>query len=75
MPCPLGPKEPAEHPDLSPALQSTLQATCVLGGIGRRLRREQERQTGGALSDQRAGEERRAFTLPTQAQEACWAPR
>ena len=35
----------------------------------RRRRREGPSQTGGA------GEERRVFAMPTQAQEECWAPR
>ena len=52
LPCPLGRGEPAELPGQSPALQSPLQVTWVLGGIGRRLRGEQERQEGGAIQEE-----------------------
>ena len=36
---------------------------------------EQEKQVGRVLQDWRAGEEWRTFASPTQAWEACWAPR
>ena len=51
---PLGYREPAELPGRFPALQSPLQAVWVPGGIGGRLRGEQERQVGGALRDRRS---------------------
>ena len=47
------------------------------GGIGGRPGRSGEAGGRGPLRPQTggAGEERRAFAPPTQAQEACWAPR
>ena len=70
LPCPLGPREPAELPGRSPALQSPLQVTWVLAGH----RKEAKGRTGeagrrGALGG--AGEERRAIAPPTHAQGAC----
>ena len=52
--------EPAELPGRSPALQDPPTRSSIgPGGIGGRPRGEQERQVGGA------GEETRAFALPT----------
>ena len=65
LPHPLRLGEPAELPGQSPALQSPLQVMWLLGGIGRRPRGEQERQTGGGLPDPRQEEqERRGGRLP-----------
>ena len=67
---PLGSGKPAEIPGLSPALQSTPpQAVWVLGGIGGRPGRAGEAGRTSHLGG--AGEEQRAFALPTQARGAC----
>ena len=62
MPHPLGPGEPAELPGWSPALQSPLQATEVLGGIGGRLGRSGE--AGGRGPPRPEEQERRRGHLP-----------
>ena len=51
---PTGAGKPAELPGQYPALQSPLQVLWLLGGTGRRLRGDQERQVGGALPDWRS---------------------
>ena len=77
LPHPLEHGEPAELPGLSPALQTPIQATWVLGGIGGRLGRSEDTGGRGPPRPQTrgAGEERKVFAPLTQAQEACWAPR
>ena len=76
LPHPLGHGEPAELPGKSPALQSPLQATWVLGGIGGRLGRSGE--AGRRSHPGGVGEEWRVFILPTRAREPAelqgWSP-
>ena len=79
LPRPLRLGEPVELPGQSPALQGTPTPSRRTGpgGIGGRLGRSGEAGGRGPPRPQTrgAGEERRAFARPTQAQEACWAPR
>ena len=66
-------RETAELPGPSPALQSPLQTTWVLGGIGGRPGRSGE--AGWQSHPGGVREEWRAIAPPTRAQEACWARR
>ena len=59
---PTGAQEGCWAPRLVPTLQGNLPTGCIgPGGIGRRLRGEQERQMGGALREE---QERRRGCLP-----------
>ena len=76
LPCPLGHGEPAEFPGQSPALQGSPPPGRIGPGGHRKEAGEIRRgRWEGPSQTRRAREERRAFAPPTQAQEACWAPR
>ena len=75
MPCPLRPSKPAELPVQVPCPPKPSPGSVGPRGIGGRLRENRRGRQEGPSRTGGAGEEQRAFALPTRAEEACCASR